>query len=138
MKIVINTDYGGFGLSYRAMMEYAKRKGFKLYAYVSAKDSKGKFFIDKYIPYRGGKRFCIHYSKNPLTKTGKRAKKGHFCDYDIKRNDPDLIYIVQKMKKKANGEHATLKIVTIPDNINFHIEEHNGIELIAEDHRTWS
>jgi hypothetical protein len=31
--IVINGEYGDFGLSYRATMAYAARKGIKLYPY---------------------------------------------------------------------------------------------------------
>jgi hypothetical protein len=31
MKVVINTCFGGFGLSEKAMVEYAKRKGITLY-----------------------------------------------------------------------------------------------------------
>ena len=33
-SIVINACYGGFGLSYEAVMLYAKKKGMELYAYV--------------------------------------------------------------------------------------------------------
>jgi len=31
MKVVINTCYGGFGLSHEAMLRYAEIKGIKLY-----------------------------------------------------------------------------------------------------------
>jgi hypothetical protein len=39
---------------------------------------------------------------------------------------------------EANGRYAQLKIVTIPDGIEWEIEEYDGNEHIAEQHRTWS
>ena len=41
MKVVINDCYGGFSLSYEAVMRYAELKGFKLYAYVDKYDKNG-------------------------------------------------------------------------------------------------
>ena len=38
----------------------------------------------------------------------------------------------------ANGNHANLKIVEIPGDVKWHVEEYDGNEWVAEDHRTWS
>jgi len=130
MKIVINECYGGFGLSHKAVMEYAKLKGFKLYAF---SDGKGK----GYKPYNGEDTFMIFYSKKPL-KNGKIANKDYFSPRDIKRHDPELVKVVKKLKEKANGSHAELKIVEIPDGISWSIEDYDGQEWISEIHRTWS
>ena len=57
--------------------------------------------------------------------------------FDGSRNDPKLVEIVEKLGNNANGEFSDLKVVEIPDGVNWHIEEYDGIEWIAEDHRTW-
>jgi len=55
----------------------------------------------------------------------------------IPRDDPALIQVVKKLKEAANGLQVKLKIVEIPSNVNWKIEECNGVEWIAEVHRTW-
>ncbi len=61
-----------------------------------------------------------------------------FSDRDIDRNDPALIDIVDKLGDEANGMCAKLRIVDIPDDVDWGIEEYDGNEWIAEVHRTWS
>jgi hypothetical protein len=53
------------------------------------------------------------------------------------RTDPNLIQVVEEMGEKANGKFAKLKIIEIPDNTEWTIEEYDGLEWIAEAHRTW-
>ncbi len=102
MKIVINDDYGGFGLSKMAIESYASRKGLAL----------GKW-NQTYGFYE------------------------EFMDRDIPRNDKDLVEIVESLGSLANGFCASLRIVEIPDDVEWHISEYDGIEHIAENHRTW-
>lgn len=61
----------------------------------------------------------------------------HFCS-GIPRDDPLLIQVVRKLKKEANGQFACLKIVKIPDDVEWEIEEYDGLEWVAEKHRVWS
>ena len=91
MKVVINSDYGGFGLSDEALELYANKKG-------------------------------------------KSADDIYF--FDISRDDPDLIEIVEHLGQKANDSYAQLKIVEIPDGVNWYIAEYDGLEHVAERHRT--
>lgn len=58
--------------------------------------------------------------------------------WGINRDDPDLIDIVENMGKAANSGFAKLKIVEIPDDVEWEISEYDGLEHIAEKHRTWS
>jgi hypothetical protein len=53
------------------------------------------------------------------------------------RDDPMLVRVVRELGERANGDHAQLKIVTIPDDVDWILEEYDGIEWIAERHRTW-
>ena len=56
---------------------------------------------------------------------------------DVLRNDPKLIEIIEKLGKKADGDYAELRIVEIPDDVEWEIEEYDGMEWVAEKHRTW-
>ncbi len=139
MKIVINACYGGFGLSHEGIMEYAKRKGMTLHAFVNARKHDGRIDFDKMIPYEPDKRaFCVFYSTEPLDDNGKIPDKSYFSERDIKRDDPDLIAVVQTLGKKANGDFANLQVVDIPDGVQWEIDEYDGFEHIDEVHRSWS
>jgi hypothetical protein len=93
MKVVINTCYGGFGLSDKAEEVYRSKKG----------------IVD-------GESFWIK---------------------SIPRNDPILVEIVKSMGVASFGSFSELKIVNIPDDVEFQIEEYDGNEWVAEKHRVW-
>ena len=59
-------------------------------------------------------------------------------DRDIDRTDPALIQVVEELGLGAAGSAADLAIVNIPDDVEWHIEEYDGNEWVAESHRTWS
>jgi len=61
-----------------------------------------------------------------------------FYDRDIPRDDPILIQVFKELGDAANGFAADLKIVEIPDGVDWEIEEYDGNEWVAEVHRTWS
>ena len=63
---------------------------------------------------------------------------GNFYDRDIPRDDAALIQVVQELGDGANGYCADLKIVEIPNDVDWYIEEYDGTEWVAERHRTWS
>lgn len=130
-KVVINMCFGGFGLSHKATMRYAEIKGIKLYPYFSD--------ITKEIYGReaqiGNDTFCHSYLKSPVT-AGKSGD--HWSDREIERDDPMLIQVVEEMGRGANGRFAELKIVKIPNDVEFTIKEYDGNEWIAEKHRTWA
>jgi len=56
---------------------------------------------------------------------------------DIERNDPALVKAVEELGDKANGKHAKLDVIEIPDGIDFEVEEYDGKEWVSEKHRTW-
>jgi hypothetical protein len=66
--------------------------------------------------------------------TGSTAK----YDNEIKRNDRDLVEIVEELGEDSWGVYSELEIIDIPDDVKWHIAEYDGTEWIAEDHRTWS
>jgi len=54
-----------------------------------------------------------------------------------KRADPKLVAVVEQLGKAANGKHARLAVVEIPDGTDYTIEEYDGVEWVAAKHKTW-
>lgn len=140
-KIVINVCYGGFGLSDAAMREYAKRKGIKLYV----EGVTNGLLRPIYWIVPESERVKMPFGKDwdDLTEDERheystRHNKEILYDRDIPRDDPDLVAIVEEMGEGANDECADLKIVEIPESVNWYIEEYDGNEHVAEKHRKWS
>lgn len=72
--------------------------------------------------------YCAYAGKNPA----------QFWDREIPRNCPVLLHVIQRLgMAESSGAHCTLRIVEIPDDVNWQIEEHDGREWVAEKHRTW-
>lgn len=53
------------------------------------------------------------------------------------RTDPELIKCIETLGERANGSFADLKIVEIPDDVNWDISDDDGIEHVYETHLTW-
>lgn len=62
----------------------------------------------------------------------------NFWYYDIPRDCPVLVAMLEEKSSTMNGGYSDLKVVEIPDGVNWYIEEYDGMEHIAERHRTWS
>lgn len=59
-------------------------------------------------------------------------------NYNAYRSDEKLIKAIEKIgAKKSSGEMAELRIVTIPDDVDWELNEYDGIETIHEVHRSW-
>lgn len=115
-KVVINRCYGGFGLSDEAIELYGKLKGLTLVK------EKGEYF-----------NLCGYTWYKDEVK-----EENFFNERDIERYDPVLAQVVEQLGDSANGKFADLKVVEIPDDVNFTVEEYDGYEHVAEVHRTWS
>jgi hypothetical protein len=61
----------------------------------------------------------------------------HFAYQQIKRDDPDLIKVVEELGDKVNTFTSKLKIIEIPDDVAWEIEVYDGKELVSEKHRIW-
>lgn len=61
-----------------------------------------------------------------------------FYDRNIPRDDPYLIKVIKELGMAANGPHSNLKIVEIPGDIEWLVQDYDGAEWVAEAHRTWS
>ena len=59
-----------------------------------------------------------------------------YSDYNA-RTDKKLIECVETLGYKANGRFADLEVVEIPDDVEWYIDNYDGIETIHEVHRSW-
>jgi len=59
-----------------------------------------------------------------------------YSNYE-RRTDLRLIEVIEALGEKASGEYSKVKIVEIPDDVDWNIEEYDGMEWVAEAHRTW-
>ena len=119
MKVVINQDFGGFSLSKEAFEMLLKRKG---------------------IEYEIVSSTTFGYLKESFYRKGHAGDdKYYLSDYSYIENrvDEDLVAVVETLGSAANGPCASLKIVEIPEEVNWYIEEYDGREHVAERHRTW-
>lgn len=102
MKVVINTDYGGFCLS-----DHAK-KLFRKYTIEANPEA-----------------------ENPDLVIGRCFRE------PSDRSSATLVRVVEELGDGANAEYAKLKVVDIPDDVKWTIQENDGAEWVAEVHRTW-
>ena len=142
MKVVVNSCYGGFSLSQEAVMRYAEIKGMTLYPEVDP-----KWLSMKLVTYwtcppeeRTGilpdEKF-YEASMQERQASNQAYSKRTLNDRDITRDDPVLVQVVEEMGRDANGRCAELRVVEIPDDVKWEIEEYDGKEWVAEVHRTW-
>lgn len=59
-----------------------------------------------------------------------------YPSFDCQRNCPVLISLVEEMGDQVNSVYSRLKVIEIPDDVDWYIEEFGGREWIAEVHRT--
>ena len=140
MKIVINACHGGFQLSHKAVVRYLELQGKKVWI-EEDEDWEGHF---NYWLVPKEERLVNRESDFwSMTDEEKKTyndtwREQNFTYREIERNDPVLIQVVEELGKDANSRYSELKIVEIPDGVAWQIDEYDGLEWVAEQHRTWS
>jgi len=115
MKVVVNRCFGGFSYSLEAARFMAAR-GNKI-----AKEEIAEWEARQIRPCK------FSFDREWLGN-----------DSDLKRTDPDLVAAVEELgSEKASGAYAKLEVVTIPDGIDWEIDEYDGMERVEEKHRSW-
>ena len=112
--VAINVCHGGFGLSLEAMKLYLERAS-----------------IEYTLEPRGDRDSTNRYGPNIV------VNNDYWTEFDIARDDPVLIGVIRDLGEAANSQYAELKIVKIPADVEWFIEEYDGKEWVAEKHRTW-
>lgn len=137
-KVVVNRCHGGFDLSHAGVLAYARHKGITIYP-----EHDGK-------PYGFWTYWLVPPEQRPpsqdnwheLTMDERRASNAAWdaatlTPIEIARDDPALVAAVEELGIEANGEHASLVVTAIPADVSWQIMEYDGLEWIAESHRTW-
>lgn len=156
MKVVINRCYGGFGLSKEAVKRMAELQGRPCYLFTQEFSDRSAE-LGRYVPTSHSKKELLWHAfdvPNPNDVLA-QSKPWHEMNLDERhahnelyvqrsvdskpgnRSDPLLIRVVEELGKKANGHCAALAIIEIPDGIEYDVEEYDGLEWVAEKHRTW-
>jgi hypothetical protein len=133
MKIVINTCHGGFSLSPKAIEMLAKKQNKECY-FFNRKYENGKTEYTEVEGYPTSFFWSAFSIKNPTDGTEYK-----YC-LDIRpkdRTDSLLIQVVEELREESSGAFAKLKIVEVPDDVQWHIAEYDGWEWVAENHRKW-
>ncbi|KKN79805.1 hypothetical protein LCGC14_0336600 [marine sediment metagenome] len=127
-QIVINKCYGGFGLSdegYARLIELGVPAG-----QYSPDEAGGEVIYDRYLE-----------ADPDEVSIAMRRLDGRYWETWLreKRDRPLLVQVVEELgSTAASGHFAELTIVEVPDGVKWQIEEYDGIEHVAETHRTWS
>ena len=74
-------------------------------------------------------------SKEALNLLGQESDTMYY--WGEHRTDSLLVEVVEELGERAFGECARLKVVEIPEDVQWSIRERDGNEWIAENHRTW-
>jgi len=140
MKIVINRCFGGFGISIAGIRRYAEIKGIVLYPFKFT-DGNRDADVENVIQITWEdalteKSYYVHFSKTPIV-NNKYANGSYWYHRDIERNDPALVQTVEEMGDDVNGDSSKLRIVEIPDDVKWEIEDYDGQESVHEQHRSW-
>lgn len=76
-------------------------------------------------------------SNEALALYKERTGKSDIWVWDIPRTDLDLIAVVEELGEDANSSMSCLKVIEIPDNVEWEIQDYDGIESVVEKHRAW-
>ena len=156
-KVVINGCYGGFGLSAKAHARLAELMGRECYFFCHPASPFDMSRYDRVTAEEADRRFMFFAFDTPdavgrflgdskgwssLSLDERRAHNEEYGRHainpnDLSRDDPLLIQVVEEMGEAANGQCAKLEIVEIPDDVQWQVEEYDGNEWIAEQHRKW-
>ena len=137
-KVVVNRCFGGFNLSGPAIVAYAKRKGIEAHHWTRPYICSllGKTVEAKGIFHGATVALVPQPEGEPVPVP--EGQDYHVDRFDLERDDPDLIAVIEELGDEANGSCSKLKVVEIPSDVEWGIEEYDGLEHVAEKHRTWS
>ncbi len=137
-KVIINNSFGGFGISNAALLFLIKKNSRCVdkinYLKYYDGDVKKKLVEDVMSCPEDSSFFAHKDYSGWLYKGGTIFT---FGDIEGAREDEDLIKIVELLGELSYGDSAKLKIIEIPDDVEYEIYNHAGVESIHEKHRIW-
>ena len=133
MKLVINSCYGGFHLSPKALKRYLELKDKNAYFYKQTKyeysDGSNEFTRIDNIDHIEDDLWitCTTTDCGKVTST---YPPDSFDDKSILRNDKYLIQVVEELGEEANTVVSRLTVVKIKNGRWYKINEYDGYESI--------
>lgn len=151
MKIAVNRCYGGFGLSPLAISRLAELNGKTAYFFsggigneqyssISTEEAqvRGSLFLTAFDVPEPIQPIDFWKSSNKQRQKYNELYFDHYLtSRPDDRSDPKLIQVIEELGSEASGPCAQIEIVDIPDDIDWQIEEYDGMERVSEKHRTW-
>lgn len=152
MKVAINTCYGGFSLSPKAVARLAEFRGKKAYFFrshfnkpyepISAEEAEGTMFWKAFTtpnppPNPSGLAKGRGKWQAGVDALEAKIEAESIDSRPDDRSDPFLIQVIAELGKEADGACARLSVIEIPDGVDYEIEEYDGLESIHERHRSW-
>ena len=135
-KVILNKCYGGFNVSKEGYMLYAKKKGITLYQYKQNFDNR-KFIYTKTNEDNIFNHYFIKDIGDNIEITNEDYEKYSLYLNDQHREDPVLIEVVEELGEKASGRFGDLRVVEIPDDLDYVIDEYDGIETLHQKVEEW-
>jgi len=138
-KIAINRDYGGFWLSDACISLYLKKKNILNWPDTKIKDASTFWLLPPGPDRIDSKDYDYHsMSIEERMEHNNLWETQVFDRHKIARDCPTLIETIEELgTEAAAGNHSVIKIVCVPDDVVWELEDYDGIEWISEVHRTW-
>ncbi len=141
-RIVINKRHGGFGLSIDGVQRYLELLGEPIWSEFDEKYPSLGLVTYWRIPPGPDRVIGNPDNWHEMSLAERQAHNQKysqqvFNERDIARDDPVLVKVVEEMGELASGKYAELKVVEIPGDVDWQIDEYDGAEWVAEKHRKW-
>lgn len=147
MKLVINTCFGGFGLSEAAYEWLHKERGVPIQKYISQERGEdGRFlpesrndgiviFDRELTPASESSMSALYHRYKPNSIGGRYWD----CWTRETRDHALVVEVVEALGSEvASGQCAKLKVVEIPDGVEWELDEYDGVEKVREVSRVWA
>ena len=150
MKVIINKGLGNFTLSNEALLLLIKLKP-EAVDKTPLKDS--YLFYDSTEEYKtisfkeGFFEYIPQFGNDSRSDDGVLIKDNIVYTFNTislntqkYRSDPVIISIIEELKEKANPHGGELKIIEIPEGVDFYIDSDDTFdtETVVERHRRWN
>ena len=137
VKVVYNSDFGGFSLSGKAIRYFMELKGKTIFAYRKEGNTYRKIENPTDVDFDDWDvaTFDKDFGKS-FNNYGSEHDDHYVSGYistegDCPRHDPELVKTVEDLGSGANGSHAHLKIKELKGN-RYVIDEYDGSERVVE------
>jgi hypothetical protein len=137
MKVVINRRFGGFDLSNTAIQLYIRKKNLGLYS----NDDVNYYYVpvEEYNKQLESEELEYQKQRNGLPHNFSGYKSNDLC-WSISLEY--LVFAVLPSSSTTSTKQGSflsilLKVVTIPDDMQYIINDFDGMESIHEKHRVW-